>query len=460
MPIVNLLPSNRNLPDALPIATKPDHLGGQAYGYISGEYFVKIYKNSKADTKDRLKKVIQLGQNLGDDDRVLAWPLGMVDRCNGNPCAGCVSRYVPTPPHNLLLNLLYSPVDAVKQFQQGRSWVEFLKIARSTAGAIRAVHDRGIAPSDVSFNNVLADPQKGTAVVIDLDSAIVPGFIPPDVFGTPRFQAPELVMGSAKPSEKSDRYSLAVLLLWTLLFRNVMQPVDTACYAEDPVEDERLGWGKFACFSENPRERRHWFAKIGLPMYKRGALSYRCLTPKLQKLSDKAFIDGLHAPSERPTARDWEHALAEAYDVLVICPSCHQSFLYPFWLPLPQRQCPFCGNAWKPPYPAVVELLEAGAIKGGNLPVRMVCLYHGLPLFSDVIEPGRLPPFTRFGLPIIGQTAWNPKENEHRLINLGDTPWRILAGGSGAVTRGASVALRKGLLLSFGDGKRLARVVE
>jgi len=449
------------LPDTLQIGTKPNHVGGQAYLYFSGSYAVKIYKKPKADTKERLKKVIQLGQNLGDDEQVLAWPLGIVDRCDGNPCAGCVSRYVPTPPHTLLMKLLYSPVDAVKQFQEGRSWVEYLKIARSTAGAIRAVHDRGIAPSDISFMNVLADPQKGTAVVIDLDSVIVPGFIPPEVGGTPRFQAPELVMGSAMPSEKSDRYSLAVLLLWTLLFRNVMQPPQTACYAEDPAEDERLGWGKYACFSEHPSERRHWFAKIGLPLYKRGALSYRCLTPKLQKLTDQALIDGLQAPDKRPTARDWERALAEAYDALVICPTCHQSFLYSFWVQSPlQRRCPFCGSVWKPPYPSVVELLESGITKGANTPVRMVVLYHGLPLFADLAEPGQLPPFTRRGTPVIGQVVWDSREGVHRLVNNGDTPWRVIAGGSGAVGRGASVALRRGLLLSFGDGKRLARVVE
>jgi hypothetical protein len=45
-------------------------------------------------------------------------------------------------------------------------------------------------------------------------------------------------------------------------------------------------------------------------------------------------------------------------------------------------------------------------------------------------------------------------------VNNGDTQWRVIAGGSGTVGRGASVALRRGVLLSFGDGRRLARVVE
>jgi hypothetical protein len=107
----------------------------------------------------------------------------------------------------------------------------------------------------------------------------------------------------------------------------------------------------------------------------------------------------------------------------------------------------------------VLELMEARA-KGSYVTMRPVVLYHGLPLFADVTEPGRLPPFTRRGIPIVGQTIWNPKESVHRLVNTGDTPWQIVAGGSGTVGRGALVALRRGLLLSFGDGKRLVRVVE
>jgi hypothetical protein len=90
----------------------------------------------------------------------------------------------------------------------------------------------------------------------------------------------------------------------------------------------------------------------------------------------------------------------------------------------------------------------------------VIAIYHGLPLFADLAEPGQLPPFTRRGTPIIGQVVWDSREGAHRLVNNSDTSWRVITGGSSVVSRGASVLLRRGLLLSFGDGKRLVRVIE
>jgi hypothetical protein len=59
------------------------------------------------------------------------------------------------------------------------------------------------------------------------------------------------MMGKSMPDELTDRHSLAVLVLWVLLFRNVMQ--SQRCYdPDDPVHDDELGFGEFACFSENP----------------------------------------------------------------------------------------------------------------------------------------------------------------------------------------------------------------
>jgi hypothetical protein len=45
-------------------------------------------------------------------------------------------------------------------------------------------------------------------------------------------------------------------------------------------------------------------------------------------------------------------------------------------------------------------------------------------------------------------------------IRLEAVPQRCGAGGTGTVAPGRAVALRPGLVLSFGDGLRLIRVVE
>lgn len=460
MATITLLPNSRNLPNQLTINDREVHRGGEGSVYFTadGQYVVKLYHRPAPDKQELLRQVLELGRNLDEDERFLAWPLGIVDQLDGQSRVGVVTRCAPSS-HVPLYRLIYSPVDAIEQFRQGRSWLEYLKMARGAAAAVRTIHGKGMAHADIHLKNFLANPESGEVILIDLDGLVVKGFLPPQVKGMRGFIAPEVMMDKASPDNSTDRHSLAVLVLWTLLLRNVM--MTQRCYdPEDDEHDDQLGYGQYACFSEHPDDNRNWIGQIGTPLFRRGALSYRALTPRLQELTEQALIHGLHDPSKRPQAVAWEQALAEAYDLLVVCTNCRQSFFYPYRLqPAPRRQCPFCGATARSPYPVVLELMEARS-KGSFVPVRTVVLYHSLPLFADIAEPGRLPPFTRRGAPIIGQVAWDAREGMHRMMNNSDIPWLVITGGSGMVRRGESVALRKGLLLSFGDGKRLAKVIE
>jgi hypothetical protein len=292
--------------------------------------------------------------------------------------------------------------------------------------------------------------------MIDLDGAIVRGFTRAQVDGTPGFRAPELVMGQAQPNVHTDQFSGAILVLWTLLFRNVMAPL--LCYdMDDPEHDEVLRWGQYAVFSEHPADRRNFEPAIGIPLFREGQLSYRMLAPRLQELTERAFIVGLREPGRRPALGEWEAALAESYDLFYACKTCRQSYTYPYWVnPAPRRRCPFCGTGAALPAPAVLELLD------DRVPVRCLVLYQGLPLFANQVERGRVSPLTRRNVPVIGVTLWDSKLGVNRLGNNSDSGWRVLAGAPGFadVGRGESVPLQPGLVLSFGDGRRLARVVE
>jgi hypothetical protein len=130
-----------------------------------------------------LEKILKLGRNLGEDEQFLAWPLGIVDRLNGQSTTGVVTRrvsslYVP------LYKLIYSPVDALAQFRRGKSWLEYIKMASGTAATVRTVHGKGMAHSDIHLKNFLAKLDSGEVVLIDLDGLIVKDFLPPQVSGT------------------------------------------------------------------------------------------------------------------------------------------------------------------------------------------------------------------------------------------------------------------------------------
>ena len=457
MATITVMQGNRQLPNQLKIGDKPAHIGGEGNIYFTSDrrYAVKIYHRPSPDKHQLLQYVLDLGKNLGAEEQFLAWPLGIVERMNGQARVGVVTRAV-APAYLPLHKLIYSPVEAVEQFRQGKSWLEYLKIARGAAAAVRTINGKGMAHADIHLKNFLARPDSGEVVLIDLDGLVVKGFLPPQVKGAAGFIAPEVISSENEPNELSDRYSIAVLVLWILLLRNVMQA--HVCYDDqDAINDDVLGYGKFACFSENTDDRRNWIARVGTPLFREGALSYLALTPRLQELTCAALINGLHQPTDRPQAVAWERALAEAYDLLVMCAACRQSFFYPYQVQPPRRrQCPFCGQRVQPPFPIVAELLEERA-KGSYVPVRPIVLYDHLPLFADIAAPGSLPPFTRRGLATIGRTAWDARKRLYVLVNESDRAWST---ADGTVPRGGAVSLHRGTLVAFGDRQRLLRVVE
>jgi hypothetical protein len=93
--------------------------------------------------------------------------------------------------------------------------------------------------------------------------------------------------------------------------------------------------GPKALFIEHPKDHSNRPKSLGV--------TYDCLGPDLGELFRKAFVKGLHAPNERPSARDWERALITTWDSLFPCPnpSCtHKWFV--FYNPK-NPVCPFCG---------------------------------------------------------------------------------------------------------------------
>lgn len=459
MPIVQLAETRRGLPDTLEIPDQPAHRGGEGDVFFTtdNQYVVKLYHRPPQDKVRLLEHVLDLGRSLGPDERYLAWPRGIVVALNNTPKLGVVTTRLPDRCQPLQ-RLAYSPREALEQFRQGRNWLDYLKLARAAA-AIRTLHGKGMVHADLHLKNFLADPNTSAVTLIDLDGLVVRGFLPPQVKGAPGFMAPEILTHNKTPDELSDRHSAAVLILWILLFRNVMQ--SRQCYdPEDPARDDQLGYGREACFSEHPTDHRNRVPGTGKPLFRNGVLSYRMLSPKLQRLTDRALIDGLHHAQHRPQVQEWERALAEAYDLLVVCRGCRQTYLYPYWRPDPAtRNCPFCGENGPVPPPVVVELFEPRA-RGTHVPVRRLVLWHKQPLFEDVRRPGTLPPFTRRGTPEIGLCRWDAKERCFRLENRGQDSWQVIRGAGGGLPPGASVLLQPGLWLSLGEGHRLMRICD
>ena len=188
------------------------------------------------------------------------------------------------------------------------NFLRMLQVCTVIARAVRRMHMAGLAHSDLSNRNVLIDPRRGKACIIDLDSLVVPGLTPPSVLGTPGYIAPEVLGSGEQPSMRTDEHALAVLIYETLLLRHPLRGPKTWSHISSE-EDEVLSMGKNAMFVEHPTDSRN---NLKPPP----AIGYKRLGSHLAGLFTRAFVDGLHKPSRRPSAAEWERGLGRTLDLI------------------------------------------------------------------------------------------------------------------------------------------------
>ncbi|HDZ2673667.1 TPA: kinase, partial [Klebsiella pneumoniae] len=120
------------------------------------------------------------------------------------------------------------------------------------------------------------------------------------------------------PSIATDRHALSVLIYMYLLFRHPLRG-GKIHDIDDEVRDEALSMGERALFIEHPTDRSNTVkvnqvSSFSLPWADPQKIPYTIMGPYLKPLFDRAFIDGLHDPSKRPTADEWESALVKTVD--------------------------------------------------------------------------------------------------------------------------------------------------
>jgi DNA-binding helix-hairpin-helix protein with protein kinase domain len=194
--------------------------------------------------------------------------------------------------------------------------------------------------------------------------SVVPGKFPPDVACSPNFIAPEVIATQtlAKedpacnlPSRTTDRHALAVLIYLYLFFRPPLR--GRKVFDTDPTRDEELGMGAHALFVEHPSDRSNQVRASdlrpqALPWGDPAARPYGMAGPLLKTLFDRAFIDGLHAPDQRPSPTEWENALVRTLDMVQPCSRrCEMG-----WFVFDNSRepvCPHCGNRYRGALPVL-----------------------------------------------------------------------------------------------------------
>ena len=243
--------------------------------------------------------------------------------------------------------------------EQKGTWLTHVHMCLQIARAVRRLHTAGLVHSDLSYKNVLADPGSGKAMIINCcDCLVVPGKYQPDVVGTPDFTPPEVLqtktlkLGDSNKkltSFQTNRHALAVLIYMFLLNRHPLR--GGKVHDLDATKDEELLMGAKALFVEHPTDQSNRpkvqnMSPSELPQGDITKRPYTICGPYLKELFDRAFIDGLHDPSKRPTADEWELALVKTIDLIQPCqnPNCEAHWFV--FNNSTKPKCPFCGTEY------------------------------------------------------------------------------------------------------------------
>jgi serine/threonine protein kinase len=261
------------------------------------------------------------------------------------------------------------------------------------------------------------------------------------VGGTPRFMAPEIVRGEAKPSTQTDLFSLSVLLFYMLMVHHPLEgrreaqircldlPAMNKLYGTDPL------------FIFDP----HDHSNAPDPDLHPNAIEFWPIYPGfLQELFVRSFTDGIRDPEHgRVRESEWRSAMVRLNDSVMYCPSCGAENFYDrakLQATTGSTQtCWSCGRAVIPP-----PRLRVGR--------HIVMLNHDTKLFPHHLDEAR--PFD-FSAPVAEVQRHPSQPNTWGLKNLSSEIWVRLtaAGDSREVGPGATVSIAAGTKLRFSSGE-------
>lgn len=245
----------------------------------------------------------------GSPDASFLWPLDLIFKSFGEP----FGYIMPLRPKNFR-----SIVDMMKRRAEP-SFYALCRAAYNLTNGYQKLHSVGYSYRDISFGNLFFDPANGDVLICDNDNVSANGIDNSSIYGTPRFMAPEIVTGKAKPSRNTDLYSLAILLFYMFMMGHPLEgklEADIKCM---DIHAMNKLYGINPVFVFDPT------AKNNRPVrgYQDNVLIYWDLYPQvIRDLFTESFTVGLVSPNKRITENKWLETFANLVSGIVTCPKC------------------------------------------------------------------------------------------------------------------------------------------
>lgn len=285
--------------------------GGQGEVYdvesSGSHYALKWYFKHMATAEQ--KAILDNLIAKGSPDVSFLWPQDMIYKGAGES----FGYIMPLRPKNYK-----SIVDMMKRRAEP-SFYALCRAAYNLAKGYEKLHGMGYSYRDISFGNLFFDPDTGDVLICDNDNVSANGIDNSSVYGTPRFMAPEIVVGKAKPSRNTDLFSLSVLLFYMFMMGHPLEGRLEANIKCMDIHAMNKLYGTEPVFIFDPQNKTNRPVKG----YQDNVLIYWDLYPQhIRDLFTQSFTVGLTTPSKRVTERKWMEAFANLMSGIMPCPKC------------------------------------------------------------------------------------------------------------------------------------------
>ena len=291
--------------------------GGQGEVYdveSSGKHYALKWYFKHMATKEQ-KAILDNLVAKGSPDASFLWPQDIIFKNYGAP----FGYIMPLRSENFK-----SIVDMMKRRAEP-SFYALCRAAYNLTSGYQKLHTMGYSYRDISFGNLFFDPDNGNVLICDNDNVAANGLDNSSVYGTPRFMAPEIVVGKAKPSRNTDLYSLAVLLFYMFMMGHPLEgrlEADIKCM-DIHAMNKLYGTNPVFVFDPNNKTTRP------VKGYQDNVLIYWDLYPQaLRDLFTQSFTEGLTAPNKRVTEKKWMETFANLITGIIPCPKCGAEVFY------------------------------------------------------------------------------------------------------------------------------------
>lgn len=399
--------------------------GGQGEVYDvecnGNHYALKWYFKHRATQEQ--KSILDNLISRGAPDKSFLWPQDLIFKSFGES----FGYIMPLRPKNYK-----SIVDMMKRRAEP-SFYALCRAAFNLTNGYEKLHSMGYSYRDISFGNLFFDPDNGDVLICDNDNVSANGSENSSVYGTPRFMAPEIVVGKSKPSRNTDLFSLSVLLFYMFMMGHPLEgklEADIKCM--DIHAMNRL-YGTNPVFVFDPSN------KTNRPVrgYQDNVLIYWDLYPKtIKDLFIQSFTVGLTTPEKRVTERKWMETFVNLICGISKC-SCgaevfydehkvHQNVAHTCWN---------CGNSVKFPASLIIGKNRILLQKDANIYAHHITGNYDMKT-------------------VVGTVVQNPK-NPHfwgiRNDSLNNWTYIKPNGQQILVTSGKSATIAKDIQINFGQ---------